>query len=129
MGCSTVPRAARKCFPSRPSLALRNDQCVLGSLARLPEGYGTWRAFRFEPLHISDLRFQPSKDEGRQVRPDLRAPQRTFLLEKAHEGRWKKAGPGTYVGRSYFSSIEGRGTVPRASPEYQQLWRRALKHK
>jgi hypothetical protein len=78
MECSTAPRAARKCFPSRPSLVLRNDQRVPGALARLPEGYGIWRAFPFEPLHISDLGLQPSRDEGRQVRPDLRAPQRTF---------------------------------------------------
>src|SRR5215217_486192 len=78
MGCSTVPRAARKCFPSRLSPALRNDQPVPGGLARIPEAYGTWRAFRFEPLHSSDLRLQPSRDEGRQVRPDLRAPQHTF---------------------------------------------------
>src|SRR5215212_10539018 len=81
MECSTAPRAARKCFPSRPSLVLCNDRCVTGGLARIPEGYVTWRAFRFEPLHISDLRLQPSKDEGRQVRPDLRAPRCTFSRE------------------------------------------------
>jgi hypothetical protein len=34
MGCSTAPPAARKCFPSRLSLVLRNDQCVPGGLAR-----------------------------------------------------------------------------------------------
>src|SRR5829696_53193 len=78
MGCSTAPRAARKCFPSRPSLVLCNVQYVTGGLARIPESYGSWRDFRFESLHISDFRLQPSKDEGRQVRPDLREPRRTF---------------------------------------------------
>ena len=42
MGRCTAPPAARKCFPSRLSPALRNDQCGPGGLARLPEAYGTF---------------------------------------------------------------------------------------
>ena len=42
MGRCTAPPAARKCFPSRLSPALRNDQCGPGSLPRIPEAYGTF---------------------------------------------------------------------------------------
>src|SRR5215218_5981412 len=42
MGRFTAPPAARKCFLSRLSLVLRNDQYEPGGLARVPDVYGAF---------------------------------------------------------------------------------------